>query len=397
MAVPVNVDTVDRIAAVVADIYREGETALLRVVRDRLAAGHDGPTDWQTSRLAQLGALRRAAHHIVATMAATGSRETRAAVAAGYRSGSADAVPDLAEHLGHTATVARPAGAAARRGALAVQALADAAVDELRPVHSAVLPVVESRYRQAVAGAAARRLTGATSTREAAQAAWATLTRDGITGFTDSAGRNWRLHTYAEVAVRTAVMRAALHGQVDEYTAAGVRLVSVSDQPRECARCRRWERAVLALWGLSGPQIAPNPRTGEPVHVDVAGTLDEAMAAGLFHPHCGHQIAPYYPGVSILLRQGRTADPVGEAARDRQRAIERALRYWREQEAAAITPEVRRRAAAKVGAWDTAMAEHLAAHKTLTRKHHREFIGAGHIPPPGRVDDLAARLGVPGR
>jgi hypothetical protein len=393
---PVNVQRVDELAAAVADVYREGETALLRTVTDRLDAGHDGPTEWQASRLAQLGALRTAASRIVTAMTFTGNREVRAAVAAGYRAGRADGVAELAEQLvgPHAAHAARVTGAAARRGALAVHALADAAVAELRPIHAAILPEVERAYRQAIAGAAARRLTGATSTREAAQAAWAALNRDGITGYTDTSGRRWRLHTWVEMATRTAVGRAAVHGQVDELTAGGIRLVSVDDLPGECWRCRPYEHRVLALWGATGVQHVPHARTGELVPVDVVATLDEAMLAGFMHPNCRHTIRAYYPGVSMLIKRGRTADPEGEAAIERQRAIERHLRYWREQEVAALTPAGRQAAAARVASWDAEITAHVAAHG-LTRKRYREHIGAGHVPPPGRVDDVAALLGIP--
>ncbi|MEV7684251.1 phage minor capsid protein, partial [Streptomyces sp. NPDC088341] len=89
-----------------------------------------------------------------------------------------------------------------------------------------------------------------------------------------------------------------------------------------------------------------------------------------------------------------TADPAGEAARERQRAIERALRHWRELEAAALTPEGARRARDRIAAWDAEMADHVAAHG-LRRKRYREQIGAGVIPPAGVVARTARRAGVP--
>lgn len=391
---PVDVARVDEIAAAVASVYREGETALARTVRDRLATGLER-SDWQASRLAAIGGLRRAAGAIVTALTWTGNREVRAAVAAGYRAGSHDAVTELAGHLSPgTPTPPRPTTAAARRSANAVQALADATVRELSPLHAAILPQLEDTYRRAVAGAAARRLTGATTTREAAQAAYAALVRAGITGYTDSAGRRWRLHTYVDMAVRTAVHRAAVHGLVDEFVAGGMRLVSIDDRPAECARCRPYEHRVLALWGATGRQQVSHARGEGTVTVDVLCTLDEAMAAGLMHPHCGHTPRAYLPGVSMLIKQGRTADPAGERARDRQRAIERTIRHWRELEVGALTEAARRAAASKVYAWDAEMVDHITTHG-LTRKRYREQIGAGMVPPPGRVDDTAALLGVP--
>lgn len=369
---------VDQLAAAVAHVYREGETALLQTIRARLAVGLDR-TDWQARRLESIGALHRATTAIAAQLAAAGAARARAAIAAGYRAGRADAVADLAEHLTDR-TAPRPAGQAERRAAQAIQALADAMVSELRPLHAAILPQVDTAYRRAITNAAARRLTGATTQREAAQAAWAELVDRGVTGYTDTAGRRWRLHTYVEMAAQTAVHRATVLGQADEITAAGIRLVSVDDQPGECWRCRPYEHRILALWGPTGQQMAPHARTGALVPVNVVATLDEATAAGLLHPRCRHTIRRYLPGVSILLRTGRTADPAGEAARTRQREIERHIRHWREREVSALTEQGRRAAAARVAEWTAAIVRHVDEHQ-LTRLRYREEIGAGHIPP----------------
>jgi Phage minor capsid protein 2 len=390
---PVDVHRVDDIAAAVASVYREGETALLRAITERLDAGLDA-TDWQQRKLAELVELRRAASLISTSMSYTGSSEIRRAVAVGYRSGRHDAVAELAGVLFPSTRAPRHTGPAAQTGAKAAQALADAAVREVRPLHSAILPQAVSVYRKAVAGAAARKLTAATTQREAAQAAWSAITREGITGYTDTAGRRWRLHTWVEMATRTTVMRAAVHGLVDGFRASGVRLVSVDDQAGECVLCRPFEHRVLALWGPTGTVQEPAARTDGEVEVDVECTLDEAMQRGLFHPNCRHTIRAYLPGTSLLIKRDKTADPAGDDARQRQREIERALRWWREQAAAALTGQARRRADAKVADWDRLMTAHIAE-TGLTRLRYREQIGAGHVPPPGRVDDVATLLGIP--
>jgi hypothetical protein len=389
--VPVDIERVDAIAAAVADVYRQGETLLLSTIRDRLAAGLDVP-DWQARKLVELVAFRRAAGVIADRIARRGLTESRAAVAAGYRAGRHDAVRELSG-----LAVPRVRGRAAQTAADAIQALADARVAELRPVHAAILPQAESVYRRAIAGAAARRLTGAENQREAAQGAYAELAARGITGYVDRRGRSWRLTTYVEMGTRTAVTRAAVHGLVDEFTTQGIGLVSVDDVPGECDRCRPYEHEVLRIGpGPVGPQTVPHWRTGEPHLVDVVATLDTAMIAGLFHPNCRHTVRAYLPGVSILLKQGRTADPEGQAARERQRAIERYLRHWREQERAALTTTARRAAAARVARWDAEMGAHIAT-TGLRRLRYREQIGAGTIPPPGRVTAAARALGIPDR
>jgi hypothetical protein len=386
---PVDLDTVDALAAAVAGVYREGETALVRLTRDRLAIGLDRTT-WQTERIAGIATMRAAAQRIAVHVAGTGTHAVRSAVAAGYRSGIHDAVRELSGLLEpHAPRPAPLAGEAAQRSALAVQALARATLDETRALHSRILPDVEGAYRRAIAGAAARRLSGASSMRDAAQAAWATLYQQGITSYTDRGGRRWRLSTYVEMASRAAITRAAVHGLTDQYLAEGVDLVSVDDVAGECVRCRPFEHQVLRL--TPGP-IGDVDVNGVTVHI--VAELEAAMLQGLFHPNCRHIIRAYYPGRSMLIKQGRTADPAGEAARDRQRYLERQVRYWREVAVAALTDQVRQQAGARVAAYDAEIARHVATHK-LTRLRYRETIGAGFIPPMSRIDDIIGELGIP--
>lgn len=368
---PVDAGVVDAVAAAVADVYREAETALVAQISRRLAAGLDA-TDWAERKLREVKALRRAAQLIVDELDRRAPPAVRAAIAAGYRAGNAAAVTDLAEaHIGDPGPAAR--GADTRRGS-AIQALADAAVRELRPLHLSILPATERAFRDAVAGATARRLAGVTDLRTAAQSAWAALVDHGITGFTDTTGRRWQLSTYVEMAVRTGVTRAVVAGQIDEWAARGVRQCYVVDNPRECPLCLPWEGKVLQHTGrLAAPAVA---------------TLDAAREAGLLHPNCRHQLRPWARGVRIVA--ARRPDPGGYAAEQRQRELERHVRRWRGREAAALDPAAERYAARRVAAWDGELTAHLAAHPRLPRRSYREHPGAGFTAPPSRRADRAS-------
>lgn len=360
------------IGATVA-IYGDAELALARMLARRLAQGLDEP-DWAVRRRAELAAVRRAAALVVDTTAQRGARRARSAVALAYRSGKATAVVDLAEALaGDVGPTAR--GADLFRGN-AVQALADAIGRELRPVHDQILPSTVDAYRRAVSAAAGRTLTGAQPQRQAIQSAWAALVDQGIGGFVDRAGRRWQLHTYVEMAVRTAVGRATVQGLADEWATSGVRLVYVPDRPRECHLCRPYEARVLALDGRVGMSAEVNLRTGARTIVEVAATLAEARARGLFHPGCRHDLKPFLPG-RTTLRPATAADPEGYAAEQRQRTLERHTRHWRMREAAALDEPSRQYAAARAAAWSTALGDHVARHN-LTRVRYREQPGAGH-------------------
>lgn len=378
---PVDPRYVDHVASAVAAVYAEAELALVRMVSRALAQDVDRP-GWATRKLAEVSAVRRAAQLIVDAVEPRAQRAARAAVAAGYRAGNRAAVVELAERVaGDVGPWAR--GADTRRGS-AVQALADAIVRELQPVHRAILPQTVNAYRSAVAGATARVHAGGIPQRQAAQAAWQALTDRGIVGFTDAAGRRWRLHTWVEMATRTAVQRAAIAGFVDELTAAGEDLVYVTDTAGECEMCRPWEHRVLSLGALTaGPHRLATP-TGRRVTVLVAGTVDEARAAGLFHPNCRHALARYIVGRTRLARV--VPNPAAYAARQQQRYLERQVRHWREREAAALDPATRAAAARKVTAWEGTLVEHVERHR-LQRLRYREQIGAGFEAPPSRRGD----------
>jgi Phage minor capsid protein 2 len=355
---PVPDDRVDELVDAVTGIYDDAELAVLRLITARLERGL-GAADWQQRRLAEIGQLRTALQSIAGRLSVQGPGTAREAVTQGWRSGSEHAITDIAA----TARVPQP-------NPHAVQALSDAIVGELRPLHSQILPQATSAYRRAIAAAAGRKTTGVASTRRAAQAAWATLVDEGIVTFTDKAGRGWRLHTYVEMATRTAVSRAIDRGVLDACRATGNRLVYVTDRPQECHLCRIYEHKVLVI--DDGPVVAP-----------AIGTLTAARRAGLGHPNCRHQIAPWT--TRTRLRPGR-ADPEGDAARQHQRYLERQARHWREREASALTDEARRAARVKVKTWDQALGRHIAA-TGLSRKVHREHPGAGYAAPPTRRHD----------
>jgi hypothetical protein len=357
--VPVDDDRADLIVRATTGIYDDAELAVIRYITARLARGLDA-ADWQTRRLAEIGQLRSGLRAITARLNAQGPAAARAAVAAGWRAGAATAIEDLGGRA-----------AVPQKYPRAVQALADALVGELRPLHSQILPQAESAYRNAIGAATGRKLTAVASTRRAAQAAWAALVDDGIVGFTDSSGRRWALHSYVEMATRTAVARAIDVAVIDAQQAAGSVLVYVTDRPQECALCRPWEHKILS--------------TVHPARRPATATVGDARRAGLGHPNCRHQLAPYLPGMRLTPGQ---ADPVGDAARQQQRYLERGLRGWREREAAALTPEARRAATTKIAAWEAQLVAHLH-HAGLKRQQHREHPGAGYAARPTRRGDTA--------
>lgn len=391
---PVDPDDIEAIVANVSAIYREGELALLRQVGDHLRRYPGAPTAFAEPRAEALASLRRAAGSIQAAMEADGSAALRDAIAAAWRLGTRAAVADLPARWFERSGIGQAADAARdlvpQQGA--IEALATALVRDVGNRVENVLRDVLDAFRSAVAGATARMLAGGQDRRTATQAAWAALVNRGITGFTDRSGRRWRLHSYVEMAVRTASARAAIDGQADRLRTLDVDLVYISDHVQECPLCRPWEGRILRLdEGPTGRIEVLHAIEDRPVTVEVAGTVAGARAAGLWHPNCRHSMSAYLPGVTHVPA-GRP-DPEGYEARMRQRHIERKIRRWKEQEAAATTDEAREGAHRKVRAWQGEMRSHLDRHPYLKRLRYREQAGAGSTPPRGDTSDPVTQLG----
>ncbi|SHN12463.1 phage minor capsid protein [Streptomyces yunnanensis] len=167
----------------------------------------------------------------------------------------------------------------------------------------------------------------------------------GLRLFVDKGGRAWSMTSYAEMALRTSVGRAAVEAHGDRIRAARVSLVIVSNAPpHECPLCRPYEGRVLALDGPDGSRtvgVEHAVEDGRTVRVQVAGSLDEARRHGFQHPNCRHSTSVYLPGVTRAPVEHST-DPDGYEATQRQRAIERGIRTRKNRAAAATTPEGKR-------------------------------------------------------
>ncbi|GHJ27008.1 hypothetical protein TPA0910_14410 [Streptomyces hygroscopicus subsp. sporocinereus] len=384
---PIHPGMVEDLAAGTRDLYAAAEARLLGIIARQLADGLDAP-GWVERKLAAVAALRRASQAVVDELGKAVTLDVFDAVAESYNRGHRAAVAEL----GALSDDARRLVDDVTPNAQAVDRLAQETVDLLTERHRSILRTVEDGYRAVVAEVTATPLLGTGTRRQATQDAMRRFADQGITSFRDRAGRHWQLTSYAEMAVRTSVGRAATDAHARTLSEAGVGLVIVSDSPRECPLCRPWERRVLAIDGPDGEhtvEVEHATEDGRMIRVDVAGSLDEARRAGLQHPNCRHSVSAYTPGITPV--DGATSDPAGYEAGQRQRAIERGIRKWKNREAAAVTPEAQRAARAKVRQWQGAMRDHLAAHPDLRRLRHREQPGASNLPAP-RTEPTAQQV-----
>lgn len=373
----VDPDQIHDISIATVQLWRDAELRLTELIASFLREGIDAPT-WATERLAALGDLRRAAGDVLGQLETEGLPLLRDNVAEAYRTGFGAALTDLPDPF--LARVAQAATATIPRLA-AMESLSAALIVDIGQRHNNVLRHVIDVYRATIAQASALSIAGGVTRRRASQDAYARFIDQGVSSFTDVAGRRWRLSSYVEMATRTVTQRAAVQGRTDRLQSIGVNLVVVSDSPRECKRCRPWESQILSLDGTVGTVTLSSVTTGEPVTVEVEASLDQARATGLFHPNCTHSVSGYLPGATRVTPA--QANPEGDQAQQRQREIERHIRGWKERGKGAIDPKAQAEAGKRQRAWEQEMREHLKANPELKRLPYREEVGAGNRPPPG--------------
>lgn len=363
------------IAGTIAELYHGLEVQLADQISRQLRAGIAEPPDAE-KQLAALGILSRGARSLLNKIQRDLTGTVEQAVVLAYHRGGEAAIAELAKRSGMS-----PSMLADLREQLpqlgAIQRMVYALTSKLLGTHVRILRWEQDAYRSVMAKTI---LTGTLTGRETrlrtAQRAWEELLSRGITGFTDKRGRNWELASYVEMAARTGTAQAAVQGNLDRLAAAGINLVVVSDAPQECKRCRPWEGKILARTGPGARDVRVQHGTQDrTVTVHVAGSVLEAVEAGLMHPNCRHSLSAYLPGVTRLPTD--TADPDGDKARQKLRALERKVRRAKLQAAGALDPQAKTRFEADVRDAQAEIREHIKTAPTqLFRQPHRERIGA---------------------
>ena len=353
-----------QVLTIVGDLEARLFTMLRRALKDQ----PDSPT-WEARRLAEVQRIRQYAARDTRRALVELEDLIRDLVLHAYNHGAALALDDLDE-------LGRPIAGGGLSGVAASETFRNAAMRSLGGLDRVLPQLLSAAYTEAVAAGAVEVLSGGNTRLQASQHVLDRLLSDGIRGFTDSAGRNWSLESYVEMATRTVTGQAAVQGHTDQLQKAGIDLVQVSDSPRECPLCRPWEGKVLSIGGAVGAVIAPNVRTGEVTTVKVAGSVADAKAAGLQHPNCTHRLVAYLPGATKLKA---TPNADGYEAKQRQREIERRIRSWKRREQLALTDEAAAGARRKVRQWQGALRQHVDAND-LKRLRHREQIGTATEP-----------------
>lgn len=348
----------------IAEVYRDAELRILQRIAEALTQGL-ALSDWDARALGRIQAVRAVVLAELMGVNAEAATLIQAALDEVYAAGNLVA-------LAEAGAVVTAVDVATDARALATAAVAAEMVGAVQSTLPGILRATEDVLRGVVAEVVAQRATTAIGRREATQTALQRLAARGLRSVQTRRGV-MDLPTYVEMAVRTGTASAAIAGHLDQMQAVGLDLVAVQPGPRACGICDRWARMVLSISGQAGTIMARDMRTGQRIQVRVDASVGEARAAGWKHPNCRCSVRTYLPGVTradVLERPRWDADAY--RAQQRQRAIERQIRAWKQRQAIAITPEAKREARERVRAWQSSMRDHLSEHTYLKRQSRRE-------------------------
>lgn len=341
---PVSPETGSRFAAPVADLLARHELELLESAAQALR-GDQTVAGWEATSLQRIRMWRAQAEAAVPGAMTELRKALRVALLGAQREGIATALVDLP---GEPAAV--PQG---MRGVLLSERRLGA---QLATALQSAPRLLEATLREAVRAGVDEVRAGKLPRRAASQRVLDKLVAQGVTGFRDSAGRNWSLSSYTEMAVRTETQARALEAGDVAIRAVGITQVIVSDSPRECPLCRPFEGKVLEMDGdgVDGPE-----------------TLTSARAKGFQHPNCTHSYSAYQPGITKL--EPAKANPDGYEAKQRQRALERQVRSAKRSEALALDPAAKAQARARVRDRQAQLRQHVKD-EGLKRQPGRESV-----------------------
>jgi dihydroxyacetone kinase DhaKLM complex PTS-EIIA-like component DhaM len=118
------------------------------------------------------------------------------------------------------------------------------------------------------------------------------LTDNGIGVLIDKGGRQWAFDSYSEMLVRTKAVEARNQGLANRMLQNGYDLVQVTDHNSEHPACERWEGKILSITGntAAGTEL--------PGGIEVAGSVQDAIDDGIFHPNCEHAINAIDPALA---------------------------------------------------------------------------------------------------
>ena len=337
----------------VEQIYSNVVDALLVNLAKHLKSGKALATEqWELQKLSELGQLTQESVEIIANLTGLAPEEIQKAIENAALWATEDVEQALQEGVEKGAVTAPPSqGVLASESVMqALQALEAQAVDKTNLVNTNMLQSTLAQYRKVVANTAhierqmravqqtldtqaARVATGTATRTQALREALGQIHKEGITGFYDKAGRKWTPEAYVNMTVRTTVHNTAIGAVKIRQEDYGAEIFQVSRHSGARPLCYPYQGRFFT-WNNSGGTFTDGE--GKRRRYAPVSSTSYGKPAGLFGINCGHHPIPVIPGVTIpreRAKQNKEQNDRAYALSQKQRALERSIRYTKQRAA----------------------------------------------------------------
>ena len=394
----------------IEQIYqRTVDELLINIATHFKVSGWERTRYWEIKKLSELGALTKESVEIIAKNTGMLPEEVEKAFLQVSEKACLDIDPQLRE-AAEKGLLQDPGNSSTTSPEIRrmVRAFSEQAIDKMNLTNATMLESTRQAYQKAVQQVATEEqleeakqiletqafsvTTGAETRTRAIRKAMNDLSRTGLTGFVDRAGRHWQPEAYAAMVVRTTAHNAAIESiKTRQQEFGGGDVFQISSHPGARPLCAPYQGGLYS-WSGSGVFVDGD---GKPHQYEDIRDTSYGEAAGIFGINCGHHPIPMISGFSFL-QEGPTQTPEENAKEyeesQKQRQYERDIREAkRELEIAKATGDGEAIKAAKQRvAQEQARMRAYINETGRARRYDREQIGTAK---PLQTEAVKARSG----
>ena len=357
---------------------------LQRHLKEEDAEGFDW-TQWQAKKLNSIARYRAQNRHIIGSYISTIPQQIEDMIRQSYETGKQQEEIRILKAIRQGYLAAAGTAGEVSTGFFTVNerklnALVKATQGEMHKAVSSILRYQDDIYRQTIFRSAAQFNMGGKTLGQAVDAAVQDFLAQGIRNIRYKDGRYVNIASYAEMALRTANLRANIQGEAAKRDAWGICTVKLSAHGSACPKCIPWQGKVYYddVYGS-----VPVPKDGK------YPLLSTAIAGGALHPNCKNGVHTWFEGINQPPRE-MTQEEIDEANRrydleQQQRYCERNVRKYKRLKLGAIDPENAAKYAAQEQAWRKRLNSLVKENKDVLRMDYRRLkVYDAPAPPAGK-------------
>lgn len=379
-----NYDIAEALRKMEEELIQSMKRNLQRHLKEEDAEGFDW-AQWQAEKLNSIARYRAQNRHIIGGYISTIPQQIEDMIRQSYETGKQQEEIRILKAIRQGYLAAAGTAGEIGTGFFTVNerklnALVKATQGEMHKAVSSILRYQDDIYRQTIFRSAAQFNMGGKSLGQAVDAAVQDFLAQGIRNIRYKDGRYVNIASYAEMALRTANLRANIQGEAAKRDEWGICTVKLSAHGSACPKCIPWQGKVYYddVYGS-----VPVPKDGK------YPLLSTAIAGGALHPNCKNGVHTWFEGINQPPRE-MTQEEIDEANRrydleQQQRYCERNVRKYKRLKLGAIDPENAAKYAAQEQAWRKRLNSLVKENPDVLRMDYRRLkVYDAPAPPAGK-------------